>query len=181
MAPNYKKLFDIEILHLSNKMHEYDFDFDEQLFAQFGASIIEKGSGKVKVSLDKTERMITARFVIEGVVTLTCDRSLEEFEYPVHAEESVIYKYGEQAEDISDELQVIEWDTERINIMQQVYDLIIVAIPMKKLHPRFDADAEDDEDELIYTSHTEEDQKPDDEVSDPRFEVLKRLKNGNSN
>jgi uncharacterized metal-binding protein YceD (DUF177 family) len=82
-------------------------------------------------------------------------------------------------------LQIVP-ETQYINVAQHLYDYIGLAIPMKKLHPRFveeDQEREDDpeaEGLLIYStgSEGEEDEDDDDEDGplDPRFAALKKLK-----
>jgi uncharacterized metal-binding protein YceD (DUF177 family) len=72
-----------------------------------------------------------------------------------------------------------------LNVAQHVYDFINLAIPMKKIHPRFQEEEEDEDDEievkLIYSSTPEEDElKEEDEQVDPRWNILKNLKNNNN-
>jgi uncharacterized metal-binding protein YceD (DUF177 family) len=118
--------------------------------------------------------MINLRLRIEGEVELTCDRSLDTFLFPLKVEETVLYKFGEENEEVSEDLQIIRWDTERINLMQVIYDVINLAVPLKKLHPRFDED--DEEDELIFSTRGEEEEELP-KTEDPRWEALRKLKN----
>ncbi len=172
-----EKEFDIEIIRLSPKIHEYEFMFDDRLFGHFQNTAIRHGKGKVAVQLDKSERMISLSLRIEGEVELTCDRSLDPFMFPLQVEETVLYKFGEEDEDVSEALQIIRWDTERINLMQVIYDLINLAVPLKKLHPRFEQDEdEDEEDELIFSTK-EEDEEELPKEEDPRWAALRKLKN----
>lgn len=170
------KEFDIEIIRLSPKIHEYEFAFDDRLFQYFQNSTIQHGKGKVSVQLDKSERMINLNLRIEGAVELICDRSLDPFLFPLEVEETVLYKFGEEDEDVSEALQIIRWDTERINLMQVIYDLINLAVPLKKLHPRFEEE-EDEEDELIFSTREEEEEQALPKEEDPRWAALKKLKN----
>jgi len=67
-------------------------------------------------------------------------------------------------------------DTPSINIGDFIYEFITLAVPLKKLHPRYEeAFDEDDEPEMIYTSQEESDEEESQE-SDPRWEALKKLK-----
>jgi uncharacterized metal-binding protein YceD (DUF177 family) len=55
-----------------------------------------------------------------------------------------------------------------------MYEFIALEIPMKKLHPRFQNETDDEaEGKVIYSSGTE---ASEDEPIDPRWEVLKKLK-----
>lgn len=67
---------------------------------------------------------------------------------------------------------MIHRGTETLELGQYIYEFIALAIPMKKLHPRFQ-DEPDDEGSIIYTSDTD---KKEEEEIDPRWEKLKKLK-----
>jgi uncharacterized protein len=167
------KKFNIDILRLSNKKHQYEIDFDKDFFGEFENSLITKGEGKVNLILDKSESMISATFAITGFIELTCDRSLDLFDSPLNVNEKVIFKYGEEEGELTDEIQIISRDAHRINVAQTIYELITMAIPMKKLHPRYEG--EDMDDEFIFQTEVEE-EAPLEEV-DPRWAALKKLKN----
>jgi uncharacterized metal-binding protein YceD (DUF177 family) len=123
---------------------------------------------------------------VKGSVELICDRSLEEFDFPIDTENRILFKFGDHNEEVSDEIIIIDRNTQRLNVAQHIYDFISLAIPMKKIHPRFQEDTEDEEDDetevkLIYSSaEIEEEFKDEKEDIDPRWELLKNLKNNNN-
>ena len=168
------KKFNIDILRLSNKKHQYEFDFDKDFFGEFENSLISEGEGKIDLILDKSESMISATFAITGFIKLICDRSLDLFDYSLNINEKVIFKYGDEEGELTDEIQIISRDAHRINIAQTVYELITIAIPMKKLHPRYAG--EDLDEEFIFQTEVEEEITPK-EVIDPRWAALEKLKN----
>jgi uncharacterized protein len=180
-----KKLKDYEIgiAKLSNKKHSYEFVMDDSFFELFGAEIISGGKLLAKVELDKTESLLTFDINIQGYVRLTCDRSLDEFDHPVDLQEVFRVKYGDETMELDDDLWQITSGTQTINLAQHLYDYISLSLPMKKLHPRFVEELDDEEDDseedlLIYTSHSEsdsEDEDDDDEDTDPRWDALKNL------
>ena len=104
---------------------------------------------------------------------LICDRSLDPFEFPIDLRQKVIMKFGDEDTELSDEIIMIEWNTQRINIAQLIYEYIGLEIPLKKLHPRYDNEV-DTEDTLFYSSENEK--NPQDPDVDPRWETLKSLK-----
>lgn len=166
--------FQIDIFGLANKQHEFRFEINDKLFATHEQSLIEKAKGYCHLVLQKTETMLTLDFQIDVEVELTCDRSLEVFMHPVSLQERLLIKYGDENQSLDEEVEVIRNDTSSINIGGWIYEYITVAIPMKKLHPRYQDEAdENEESELIYSTPLEE---PTDEVADPRWEMLKKLK-----
>lgn len=168
--------FNVDIFKLSNATHQYDFEFDDTLFGEFDDSFVDKGQGKVIVALEKNESFIKLTMTIDGKIELQCDRSLDMFDFPIHIERSVIFKYGEEEQELDDEIVIITRDKQRLNLAQYIYEFIGLEIPMKKLHPRFEDDTTDDE--LIYSSETEDEQSDSDNSTDidPRWEKLKKLK-----
>ncbi|WP_040497632.1 YceD family protein [Fulvivirga imtechensis] len=174
---NVLEKFNIDIYKLQNGVHLYQFDIDDQFFEAFENSIIDKGKGSVKLELEKTETFIRLHFDISTSVQLECDRSLDLFDYPIHSENSLILKFGDHEEEINEEISIIPRDRQRINLAQYIYEFIGLSIPMKKLHPRYKDENEDDE--LIYSSDkSSEDQDNEgksDEDIDPRWQKLKNL------
>ncbi len=118
----------------------------------------------------KSESLIEGEFKIELRVTLECDRSLEAFPFDINRQEQLIFKFGDEDAELDDNIVMIHRDTQRLDLAHYIYEFIHMSIPMKRLHPRFGEDT--DEDELIYTS------EKNDKVNevDPRWEQLKSLK-----
>jgi uncharacterized metal-binding protein YceD (DUF177 family) len=145
-------------------------EYDEAFFSEFENSLISKGKGTCIVDLVKTDSMLDLNLKIEGFLELICDRSLEKFDYPISINQEVIYKYGDEEKELSENVFVIIKDRQEINISDFLYESISLEVPMKKLHPKFKD--ENEIDELIYSSK-EENKKA--EV-DPRWEALKKLK-----
>ena len=116
--------------------------------------------------------MITVNLFIDGSVDLECDRSLEHFDYPISVNKEIIYKYGDEEKELSEDVFVILKGEQEINIASFLYESISLEIPMKKLHPKFQDDSDDNE--VIYKSEfTDESQEA---STDPRWEALKKLK-----
>lgn len=166
------KQYKIEIFGLSNNVHHFEFLYDESFFQTFENSLVSKGKGTCKVELTKTDSMITLDLSINGLVELECDRSLELFDFPIELKKEIIYKYGDEEKELSEDVFVIPKGAQEINIASFLYESLLLEIPMKKLHPRFQD--EEDSDEMIYSSQTEEENK--EEEVDPRWEALKKLK-----
>ncbi|QMU27896.1 YceD family protein [Adhaeribacter radiodurans] len=173
--------FDIQIATLSNKVHEYDFVLDNNFFALFDQNLVNGGNLRAHVMLDKTDLLLQFEFKITGTVNVTCDRSLDEFDYPVELDELLLVRYGAVEAELDDNILQILPGTQAINIAQHLFDYIGLAIPIKKLHPRFYEVDEDPDAEniLIYSSgglNQDTDDEDDDAAGDPRWDALKKLK-----
>lgn len=195
--------FKIDIFRLENKQYLHEFDGDDNFFVALEQDLIEKGNFKATVTLDKSEVMIQLLYHIVGSVELTCDRSLDTFDFPIDITQRLILKFSDHTEEITDELILIDRNTQYINVAQDIYEFIGLQIPMKKLHPRFvieeqsfnevedDEDFEEDEEfiwedegEIVYSTATDEGEEEDEEKVeekepeiDPRWAILKKLNN----
>ena len=164
--------YNIDIFKLSNSSHQYDFDFDDSFFDLFEESLITKGNGKVDLILLKSDSFIELKFEIAGDIELVCDRSLEPFRHKLELKNKLLLKFGEDWEELSDEILMMPRGEQTINVSQYIYEFIGVSIPMKKLHPKFND--EDEDDDFIYSSEDSDDDN--NTTVDPRWKKLKDLK-----
>lgn len=174
--------FDIHIFKLSNGLHQYQFEIGDAFFKLFKNELVQQGKLTVDISLEKSDRMIQLQPNIQGLITLTCDRTLEEFEEEIYSDRTMLYKFGEEEQELSEDVMVIHKDTQTINVASILLEFILLEVPMKKIHPKYrDEFDDDDESELlvVYTSEvdeTEEEEPNNEEQIDPRWEKLKNLK-----
>ena len=138
--------FKIDIFRLENKQYVHEFEGNDDFFEALDQELIQKGNFKSKVVLNKNETMIQMIYKITGSVELTCDRSLDLFDFPVDITQKMILKFSDHNEEITEELVLIDRNTQYINVAQDIFDFIGLQIPIKKLHPRFTKD------EVTYAS-----------------------------
>lgn len=170
------KAFSVNIIGLSNKAHQFDYEFGSAFFEKYGKDLVSDGHFSASVVLDKHETFIEAEFKIKGEAKLICDRSLEPFDFPINIDSRIMFKYGEEEAELSDEIMIISRDRVSLEVGQYLYEFISLSIPIKKIHPKFQDTEEEEEGEgrLIYTSETEV--KEEEKEVDPRWEILKKLK-----
>ncbi len=165
--------FVVNIIGLAKKQHSFEFQLGEAFFNQYGSQTVAKGDFDAKVILDKRETFIEAHFEIRGKAALVCDRSLEPFDQIMNLHRTVRFKYGDNPGEVTDEIVVIKQEQESLDVGQLMYEFIVLEVPIKKIHPRFqnDEDEEDDnEGSMVYQTKSE------DVPIDPRWEQLKKLK-----
>jgi len=170
--------FDLNLAKLASKTHHFDFELGRDFFALFEEPLVEEGTLHADVDLHKTERLLTLDFHITGTVRLTCDRSLDEFDQPLDIREQLLVRFGDENKELDDNVLQITPDTQSLPLAQHLYDYIGLALPMKKLHPRFQNEADDNpeaETKLIFTTRSDSDEPDDDEPADPRWAALKNL------
>jgi uncharacterized metal-binding protein YceD (DUF177 family) len=169
--------YTVHIVGLSKTTHPFEFEVGNEFFSQYGTGLISEGTLKAEVVLDKRETFIEAGFTITGSVRLICDRSLDGFDYPIRAEKKLVFKYGDSDQELSDEIIMIHRDTDRLDLGQYIFEFIALEVPIKKLHPRFSDEEEEEagEGKIIYTSKPSGEDDNGEDI-DPRWEILKKLK-----
>lgn len=180
-----KQDFGINIFSLKIGNHEFDYEIDGDFLKVFNPDLVEEAKIDVLLELRKSETMLEAHFSIKGTVELTCDRSLEVYSDEVEIQKRMFFKFGDQAEVLSDEIEIIPYNQHELDVSHLIYEFIAISIPMKKLHPKFEDEEQEGEFEsLFYTSKdsspqeedssTESDEDDDNKI-DPRWEALKNI------
>ncbi|MBG8553721.1 YceD family protein [Hymenobacter guriensis] len=172
--------YDLAIAKLADKTHHFAFELDRAFFEQFEQQLIPDGQLHADVTLHKTDRLLTLDFDITGTVRLVCDRSLDEYDQPLDVHEQLLVRYGDRELELDDNVLQITQDTQTLPIAQHLFDYIGLALPMKKLHPRFQNEPDenpDSETKLIFTTRQEGDADDDDDNDgiDPRWNALRNL------
>jgi len=177
-----KSSFIINILGLQIGEHQFEFKILPSFLKENDKEsyLIEEANVDVTAILKKSSLMIECALQMKGILTLACDRSLDLFEYPIDTNHTIFYKYGEAYEEVSEDLIKIPKDQQQLDFADLIYDFLNLAVPSRKIHPRF-ADEENEEDGVFYSTQTEQEEEnadtPTEETStDPRWEQLKKLK-----
>ena len=200
MQKSILNTFKIDIFRLESKQYLHEFEGNNDFFEALDQELIQKGSFKATVVLNKNETMIQMMYHITGSVELTCDRSLDLFDFPVDITQKMILKFSDHNEEITEELVLIDRNTQYINVAQDIFDFIGLQIPIKKLHPRFikdevtyeslmkkfedeyeeediDEDDLDDDDDLDFGDHDDNFESNDEESEDEGEIVYSTIKN----
>jgi uncharacterized metal-binding protein YceD (DUF177 family) len=171
MGSKALKEFEINLYQLDNKRYEFDFSISDKFFESFPNSLIENGRGEVNLILDKSASMMQLHFDIQLETELCCDVSLRNFWHPLRSQKEVIIKFGPEDKELSEDVRIIRSDTQKINVAEYIYEFASLMVPMKKLHPDLE---KTDRPDLVYISG---DDNKDVDETDPRWDVLKKLKN----
>ncbi|MFC2126391.1 DUF177 domain-containing protein, partial [Bacteroidota bacterium] len=78
-------------------------------------------------------------------------------------------------------IYTITSSTQRLKLGQPIFELVSVAVPMKKLHPQFIEEDQESEDVIFYSSSEnpgsdQDNERTDEDNIDPRWETLKKIK-----
>ena len=140
---NYLKNFDIVFSALPVGLHFYKYQIDDRFFSEFNYEGLSKGLLNVSLSFDKSNKLLVLDFNIDGYLTLTCDRCLEEFDNKINITAQYVYKLVKEKsiefydnENLSDDNCIYIKDTDTvINISNNIYESIILNLPISPKHP----------------------------------------------
>lgn len=153
-----------------------------ELHLDLTSDVVEEGdprliSGEATLHFFKTAFFVEIEFELNALLELQCDRSLDLFEYPVQTRYKVVFKAD--ASDIADDRmaeRTFASQGEELDITTDIRDSILLALPIKPIHPRFTddegnpVDFETQKFGFLNESETEH------EIIDPRWSKLKELK-----
>lgn len=172
---NILQEYTIEIARLQNKDYHYTWIGNDTFFESFAEALVQKGNFEAKMRLRKSDALLQLDFEIQGNLQLVCDRSLDSFLYPFQTQGKQVLQFSDHNEVLDDEFELIAKGTPQINVAQYIYELIMLAVPMKKLHPRYQEKNKEGDIKLVYSSGEKEIQKEKNTEIDPRWAELKKL------
>lgn len=185
--------YDVSFAGLSLGEHEFEFHVTQEFFDLFEIEQeFRKPEIDLKLILDKKNNFLDLIFQLNGKVELDCDLTNESFHEELSNYAEIVVKFGDDYDFTDDESWIIPSTEHTINIAQMFYEMSLLAVPRKKIHPDIlsgDSQSEmldlldqyslteetDDEEEFL----SDEDLESNKEI-DPRWEVLKKLKNNNN-
>ena len=164
----------IEFGSLTKGEHEFDFEVSDSFFQEFENSIVQHGHVDVLVVLEKKDQLLLLDFTLQGTVTVTCDRCLDNYELEIEGYSELIVKLGDHHEEESDEVIMIPVTEHQLDLAQFIYEYISVLIPMRNVHPDADDGSSTCNPEIIreIEKHVHRD---DLDETDPRWDMLKNI------
>ncbi|MDO9136754.1 MAG: DUF177 domain-containing protein [Lutibacter sp.] len=183
------KEFDISFIGLKEGIHQFEYTIDKKFFDFFNYDEFYDSNVKVAVSLLKNTTILELDFVFSGWVEVACDLTTELFHQPIDANIHLIVKFGDEFNDENEELLIIPFSESKINVAQYIYEAIVLAVPLKRIHPgvidgslhseileklkEFEIKAEDEEAEEENQEEQQEENK--NREIDPRWNKLKNI------
>lgn len=173
-----KKLraYDISFAGLKQGKHQFVYEIDKAFLLDFGYDDFNEITQKVTVELDKKSNLLELFFKTEGSVNVNCDVSNEPFDMQIGGDLFLVVKFGEEFNDENDELLILPHGEHQVNVAQYIYELIVLSIPAKRVHPEVENGTLHSEIieklEALAPTLKEENEE---ETIDPRWEKLKKI------
>lgn len=171
------KEYIIPFVGLKLGKHQFEYHVDNTFFALFDYDDFNSADVNVTLCLNKKNTMLELDFEAKGSVNINCDLTNEAYSQPIKGALSLVVKFGQEQEEVNEELLVIPHGAYEIAVQQYIYEVIVLAVPAKCIHPgvkdgTLESDALKKLEELRPKSAEE---KKDNEEIDPRWNKLKTL------
>jgi len=157
--------------------HTIDFEIDKEFFEHIEESEVKDGRLIANIEMDKRSTHLDLIIRISGSVRIGCDRCLEMFSQSISSENRLLVKFGKSIDDIDPDILSIPVDENELALQQQLYEFIMLALPIKRVHPA-DKNGRSTCDPVMLKKLEEliiEEEKE----NDPRWDELKKLMNDN--
>ena len=126
--------FKLPLKTLSNGEHTFDYHLDKEFFTNMESADVRDADVNVHLDVDHHNDVYMLRFTLKGVVTVPCDRCLDDLQLDIDTTYSIKVKYGDAYRD-SDDLKEIPESDDYLNVAYMIYDTVSLAIPIKHVHP----------------------------------------------
>ena len=177
---NWKSKYSIEFKGLKEGLHEFDFKVDGRFFEHFEGSLVDTGEAKITVLLEKHSTFIQLQLKIIGWLELVCDRCLETYRQEITNEAELFIKFGEETFNEGENVIWVLPEEHAINLTQPIYEYVSLSIPLRHIHPKNEKGKRGCNPEMLKNlkkfTHSKREEN---ETTDPRWDVLKLLKNNN--
>lgn len=129
------KEFDISFIGLKEGIHQFEYTIDKKFFDFFNYDEFYDSNVKVMLSFLKNTTIFELDFAFSGWVEVACDLTTELFHQPIEADIHLIVKFGDEYNDENEELLIIPHSENKMNVAQYIYEAIVLAVPIKRVHP----------------------------------------------
>lgn len=169
------KEFTIPFSGLKLGKHHFDFQIDQSFFDAFQYEEFNDAQVRVDLVLEKMSTMMEAHITAAGTVNVACDLTSEPYDQPISAELNLVIKFGEAFNNEDDEVLVLPHGEHQFNIAQYVYEMLVLAVPGKRVHPGVADGTLDSEALKRLKELAPKEVRENQDQTDPRWDALKQL------
>jgi uncharacterized metal-binding protein YceD (DUF177 family) len=129
------KSYTIPFVGLKEGMHHFDFQIDNTFFQHFEYDEFNAVDVKIDLEFEKKSTLLELYFSAKGTVNVNCDISNEPYNQTINDDFKLVVKFGNEYNDENEDILIVQHGEYEINIAQYIYELIILAVPIKRIHP----------------------------------------------
>jgi uncharacterized metal-binding protein YceD (DUF177 family) len=130
------KQFNIPFIGLKEESHLFEYQIDNTFFEAYNFDEYFNTNVQIELTFNKKGTMLVLTFVAKGTVNVSCDVSGEPFDQKIEANLSLIVQFGDEFNDDNEEILILPYSAFQINVAQYIYEMIILSVPTKRVHPK---------------------------------------------
>ena len=166
--------YKVDLKGVKDETMSLDFDLNDDFFRALDGSQLEHGALHVSVSIRKMAGFFELLFHTHGSVVVTCDRCLDDMDQPIDTDNKLLVKLGDTYSEDDDTVTVDE-NEGILDLSWFIYEFTMLAIPIKHVHAPGKCNSAMTQ-KLAELSGAVRSSEEAAEVTDPRWEALKKLK-----
>jgi len=186
--------YNVVLKDLSDASRLYEFELDDLYFKKIDSPEVQKGNVHAKVNVQRKLSVFELQFMLDGSVTIPCDRCLDDMEQQIHYKEKLQVKFGDKFSE-EDEIVIVPETEGAINIAWFLYEFIVLNIPIKHVHAPGECNKtmatklkkhitrqkDDDEDGVstLFEDDADDDFSVEETQTDPRWDGLQNITENN--
>ncbi len=159
---------------LKEGVHNFNYKINNQFFEVYPVEEIQNADLLIDLQLIKKSTLLDLHFKVTGKVQLQCDVSNELFWQPITGTLNLVVKFGQEYNDEFLDILIVPHETYQIDVSQYIYEMIVLAIPIKKVHPGIE-DGTLQSPVLDKLKEIQIKENKNNSSIDPRWEKLKEL------
>lgn len=171
------KPYTIQYVGLKEGAHTFEYTITKSFFDLFEYDDFNESNVRASLLLTKKSTLMEFDFEVKGMINVDCDVSNEPYDQPIEDRYELVVKFGQERNDELEGILILPFGEFEVNIAQYIYELIVLALPNKRVHPgiadgSLQSDILDKLEELSIPDQSDNEEK---EETDPRWDSLKKL------
>lgn len=164
--------------------HQFEYHIENDFFNMFNYDEFNSTNLNVEIVLLKKATMLELDMSHKGTINVPCDVTNEDFDLPIEGNFKLLVKFGEEFNNDNEELLILPNGEFQFNVMQYIYEMIVLSVPYKRVHPDIASDYEVEDDELDGLDFLDDDDLEminDNDLNDDDFDNNQTEENSDNN
>lgn len=143
---------------LKEGLHHFDFEVTDEFFEVYSALEIKSGHLNVGIDLLRKTTLLTFDILIQGVVSVRCDRCLDYYEQYIRYDGKLFVKFSERDKNNNntDDVIILSPGEHELDLKHYIYESISISMPYKRIHPEKNGVSLCNSEMLKYLEHQAE-------------------------
>ncbi|MEM9681195.1 MAG: DUF177 domain-containing protein [Bacteroidota bacterium] len=171
------KAYTIPFVGLKLGKHHFDYQIDNTFFTEFEYDEFNSVDVNITLLFEKKTTFLELTFRAQGAVNINCDITNEPYDQAIEDDFKLVVKFGDEFNDDFEDILIVPHGEYEINVAQYIYELVVLAVPSKRIHPGVtDGTLKSEILTKLEELSPEKDLKDKEEEDiDPRWNTLKKL------